>query len=440
MKPTTFRLLSLAVIVTFLFAPAAPAGEGFGMVKKAAKLTRVHPPQIFLPGAKIAVRVSGQGPKYSSAAQRLQSLLESELLGNDTRLKLEPTKPETIVEVTVLQSDYSEDWQTRRGTQRVKTGRVDSKGKAIYEDREVTFRVQIINYTFGAAFKVHDAKGNRSLGADTINRPFHKEFVEGNGAPASSALENDAIRAVVTDMTHRLAPTREVIGVLLPKGTFETAIAFADAGLWSKYLDALEKIPPLAKPTAEAYRQYALGVAYEALGYGAPEVDTTLRYLEQASVHYNNAVDAHPKEAYFTKPYDSFLLSTKAEAPLGRVQAALVQYQRLKEFAESIARQPAVAVAGSKGTIGGGGVAEDGGLDNAGVIEMLQAGLPEDVILTAIDSAPRTSFDVSPKGLIQLAEAKASKKLLQRIQAVVQKKPAAQSKPSQSKPKKSASK
>jgi hypothetical protein len=434
------RLLSLAVVVSLLIAPASPAGEGFGMLKKAAKLTRVHPPQIFLPGAKIAVRASGQGSKYSAAAQRLQSLLESELLGNDTRLKLEPTKPETIVEVTVLQSDYSDDWQTRKGTQRVKTGSVDSKGKAIYADREVTFRVQIINYTFAAAFKVHDAKGNRSLGADTINRPFHKEFVEGNGAPASSALESDAIRAVVTDMTHRLAPTREVIGVLLPKGTFETAIAYADAGLWTKYLDALEKIPPLAKPTDEAYRQYALGVAFEALGYGAPDVDSTLKYLGQASVHYNNAVDVHPKEAYFTKPYDSFVLSTKAEAPLGRVQAALVQYQRLKEFAESSAREPAVTVAGSKATAGGGRVAEDGGLNNASVIEMLQAGLPEEVILTAINSAQRTSFDVSPKGLIHLAEAKASKKLLQRIQAVAQKTPAAQAKPAPGKTKRSGSK
>jgi hypothetical protein len=221
-----------------------------------------------------------------------------------------------------------------------------------------------------------------------------------------------------------------VIGVLLPKGSMEKIIGLADAGLWTKYLDALQKMTPLAKPTDEAYRQYALGVAYEALGYGAEDSDTTLKYLEQASVHYNNAVDTHPKESYFTKSYDALFTSKSAEAPLTRVQSALVQYQRMKEFTEATASRSAGAMTGSKGDLGT--AVDEDTLSNASVIDMLRAGLSEDVIFTSIDSAKTTSFDVTPKGLIQLAEAKASKKLIQRIQAVASEPKKAASAPTKS--------
>jgi hypothetical protein len=84
----------------------------------------------------------------------------------------------------------------------------------------------------------------------------------------------------------------------------------------------------------------------------------------------------------------------------------------LKEFADATASREGGVASGAKGDLG------DGTFTNASIIEMLRAGLPEDVILTSINSAKDNSFDVSPKGLIQLAEAKASKKLIQRVQAI----------------------
>lgn len=417
MKRNAFRQFPLLLATAMLvIAPAALAGEGFGMMKKTAKLTRVHPPQVFIMGTRVAIRASSPGGKYAMAAQRLQSQLESELLGANTRLKLDASRPDATIDVTILQSDYSDEWVQREGRRQVKTGAKDSKGKDIYREERFTYRVKIVKHTFGTSFKVHDTRADRSLAADTTNRPFSQEFNEGNGAPDAAALENDAVRTVVADLTHRLAPTREVIGVLLPKGSMEKFIALADAGLWTKYLDALEKMPPLPKPTDEAYRQYALGVAHEALGYGAEDADTTLKYLEQASVHYNNAVDTHPKESYFTKPYDALFTSKAAEAPLTRVQSALVQYQRMKEFADATAALSTSTMEGSKGNLGTG--VDDDTVTNASVADMLRAGLSEDVIFTSIDSAKKTSFDVTPKGLIQLAEAKASKKLIQHIQNV----------------------
>ncbi len=97
-------------------------------------------------------------------------------------------------------------------------------------------------------------------------------------------------------------------------------------------------------------------------------------------------------------------------APLGRVQAALVQYQKLKE-----------ASGGKKGPTDKSPSAETGALTNDSIIDMLRAGLSEEIITTTIDSAPRRNLDVTPKGLIQLSEAKASTTLLQHIQAVASK-------------------
>lgn len=418
MKRNAFGQLAvlLATAIILPLAPPVLAGEGFGMMKKTAKLTRVHPPQVFIMGTGIAIRASSPDGKYAMAAQRLQSQLESELLGANTRLKLDPSNPDATIDVMILQNDYDDEWVQREGRRQVKTGSKDSKGKDIYREERFTYRVKIVKHTFGMSFKVHDTRTDRSLAADTTNRPFNKEFNEGNGAPDASSLENDAIRAVVAELTHRLAPTRELIGVLLPKGSMERFIALADAGLWTKYLDALQKMPAFAKPVDESYRQYALGVAYEALGYGAEDADTTLKYLEQASVHYNNAVDTHPKENYFTKSYDAIFTSKSAEAPLTRVQSALVQYQRMKEFTEAIATRSAGTQTGSKGDLGT--AVDDDTVSNASVIDMLRAGLSEDVIFTSINSAKKTSFDVTPKGLIQLAAAKASKKLIQHIQIV----------------------
>lgn len=415
MKRNAFVLALLPATVLFI-ALSMEAGEGFGMLKKTAKLTRVHPPQVFIMGTGVAIRATSPSGKYAMGAQRLQSQLESELLGANTRLKLDAANPDATIDVTILQSDYQDEWVQREGRRQVKTGTKDSKGKDIYREERFTYRVKIVKHTFASSFKVHDRRADRSLAADTINRPYSQEFNEGNGSPDAASLENAAIRAVVADLVHRLAPTREVIGVLLPKGSMEKYLALADAGLWTKYLDALQKLPPLAKPPDEAYRQYALGVAYEALGYGADDADTTLKYLEQASLHYNNAVDAHPKENYFTKAYDAIFTSKSAEAPLNRVQSALVQYQRMKEFGEAVAARSSGTRTGAKGDLGA-DIDQDT-VTNASVIDMMRAGLSEDVIFTSIDSAKKTAFDVTPKGLIQLAEAKASKKLIQHIQAV----------------------
>jgi hypothetical protein len=436
---------------------SAAAGEGFGMLRKRANLARVHPPQVRISGSKIAVRASSQGKKYTSAAERIQSLLESELLGSDPTLRLEPNKADITIDVSVLQNDYSESWEEKTGMKNVQTGN-DEKGRPVFQARQMTIRFKVVKHLFSVAFKVHDDRGNRNLAADTIRKNFRQDYEDGNGAPDQASLEETNVVGVVNELTRRLTPTREIIGVLLPRGSYDDYVPFGEAGMWSKYLEALEKLPKKPNPAHESYHQYGMGIAYEALGYGAEDLDTALKYLEQASVLYNAAAEANPKEEYFiinSKSQPSFLgraraaaanvipgvasqsrtedseVSSTLLAPLARVQSALVQYQKMKELAEGggNAPSPTRMASGAKDLAsnngGAGGGEDDGTLTNDGVVDMLRAGLPDSVIFTSIDSAAQTAFDVSPKGLIQLSEARASTKLLERIQAVAAKKKSA---------------
>jgi hypothetical protein len=454
------RLLQMLVMTALLFnAAAASAGEGFGVLRKRANLARMHPPQVRIGGSRISVRVNSQNKKDDSAAARLQSLLESELLGSDTTLRIDP-KPDVTIDVSVLQSEYSEKWENRTGMRSVQTG-TDAKGKPVYQLRETTLRFKVVSRIFSVSFKVNDAKRGKTLAADTIKRTYKNDFEDGNGAPDATALEDADVTGVVNDLTRRLTPTREVIGVLIPRGSLDHVVAFAEAGMWSKYLEAVEKVAAKKNPVDESYRQYAMGIAYEAMGYGADDLDTALKYLEQASTLYNAAAEANPRETYFildSKSQPSFFNRAKSVAthvipgvsksapeavessallaPLARVQTALVQYQKMKELAEGggagVPGSP-TAIAGAK-SLDPGLPADPDTLTNDGVIEMLRAGLPESVILTSINTASKTNFDASPKGLIALAEANASTKVIERIQSAA--KPKTSSKPAQKSSKK----
>ncbi|MEO8378048.1 MAG: hypothetical protein ABI779_00145 [Acidobacteriota bacterium] len=445
-----------AVGAVLLAAEVALGGEGFGMLRKRANLARIHPPQVNIGSSTIFVKTNSQANKYATAAERMQNLLESELLGSDPTLRLESRNPEVAIDVTILQSDYSEKWEEKTGMRNVQTGN-DEKGRPVFQARQMQIRFKVVKHLFSVSFKVRDTKKGATLAADTIRKNFQAEYEDGNGAPEAASIEESDVAAVVDDLTRRLTPTREIIGVLVPRGSLDNAVPFAEAGMWSKYLEMLEKAPKIVNPVQDSYRQYALGIAYEALGYGADDLDTALKYLEQASAYYNGAAEANPKETYFilnsksqpslfgrarsaaatvlpgvvTKPVDTKEVSSTLLAPLARVQSALVQYQKMKELASAAPTLQARAPARNGGSAGGSkdldAAPATDALTNEGVVDMLRAGLPESVILTSINSAKKTAFDVSPRGLIQLSEARASTALLERIQAVAGKKSSASS-------------
>ena len=431
------RIVYSAALLVLAWVFPANAKEGFSLLSKTvASVVRVNPPTVYLMGPKIQVKAASSGSVEAALASRLQSQLESELLSRDSRLSSEPNRPETLIDVTILQNDRNEHWEERRENALVQTG-TDSKGRAVMGMREVTNRYKVVTHAFAASYKVTDRNKGASLDADSLHFDFKNDFRDGKDAPEIFTLEGSAINQTVEAIARRLTPTREKIGVLIPKGSLQNIANLAVAGQWNLYLEALERRTPSPKPEDESYRQYALGVAYEALGYAADDPADTLKYLEQASTYYNKALETNPGEKFFTQAYDSFLTSKKAAAPLERVQTALTNYRKIKTFQEQYASMraaPPEAVSGGKGLD-----AKSQKMNNAQVIQMARAGLPNDVILTAIETAPAHDFDVSPQGLIALSEAQVDHRIIQKLQEIATgksgiAKPAAKKAPAAKKP------
>jgi len=425
------------LLLSLLSAGSLQAKEGFGLVKKLVTLRRTNPPEVLITGTRIQAIGKAQGQDKQEVATHIATQLGSELVQHDPRLTLDAQRPQTVIEVTVLHNSFETKWENRPGTRLEPAGK-DSKGKMQYRQVEVTLRYQVVNHRFGASYTVQDQGAKKTLFADSLDLSFHQDFQDGRDAPTEADRLGLAVQQTVGQIVYKLTPTEEALQVLVPKGSFEDFINLAEAGLWSRYSETIEARSALANPMDEAYRQYALGLSYEALGYGADSTETTLRYLEQAAQHYNSALSLNPKEDYFSKPYEGSILSSvgrsslnilreaggqapvatgrrQAPAPLQRVQAAITKYQTLSNQNE--VRSASTAPAGAK-VLGGGASGEaPQGMTNSDVISMTKSGVPEEIVLNSIDQAGECAFDSSPTGLIELTNAKVGKEVLKRIQA-----------------------
>src|SRR5262249_31348342 len=91
---------------------------------------------------------------------------------------------------------------------------------------------------------------------------------------------------------------------------------FATAAQWTKYVETLETMTPLARADDDSYRLYNIGVGNEALGYKAETPAGAKKYFEQAVIDYRKAGEANPHEKYFIEP-------------VNRIEIALEHYRKL---------------------------------------------------------------------------------------------------------------
>ena len=82
----------------------------------------------------------------------------------------------------------------------------------------------------------------------------------------------------------------------------EPGVKDAEAGLWSRALEAWETLPPLPRPVDDAYRLYDVGVAYEALAYNAPDITQATRYLDEAAINYAKPSTPTPAKVLTSHP------------------------------------------------------------------------------------------------------------------------------------------
>lgn len=416
-------------------------------MKKKVVLRRKLPSAIKLSATSFAVKTTAHDKNQEDVAQAMADVLETDLLKNDHRLKVEKNSPDFVVSCTVTHYEIPAPQSFVRNEVVVQKGHNLEEPKKFYK----------ITGTLEVAYQAKDRSG-KTLDSDNFTAKYSRDFEEGTNQatdksigskmadpfkrmagkktedsgtpPTPMELRHQLIQQVVTDISTRLVSTEQAVDVYLARGKLDSANKLAESGLWSRYLENLETMTPFTSPKDDAYRLYNIGVAYEALGYQTEDRAAAKKFLEQASIYYGKAIDGKPEEKFFLEPQN-------------RIETAVAYYKKLEDRQKAPVEAeshpaPAPAAAESKKTSakasGTGDSAHPGttnvakkslvsskppltnaaskqketpaapALNNQKVVEMVKSGVDEDNVIATIRQARSVDFDISPDGQIQLAK------------------------------------
>jgi hypothetical protein len=320
--------LSLAML-----AASAAGAQDFGFAKERVTLLRKLPGLVHLGGTTIKVKVTGHEGQ-SDLARNLQTMLETEFMKDDPRLRVSESNPSAVVTCQII--SYSHPRPTITARQGLQTGKAPAKSQ---------------NYTrvtgaLSVSFQARSANG-QMLGSDNVSAKYDEEFdSSGNTAskgilgtmdsswkritggasseslnpPTDDELQSKLLADAVRQIAIHIVNTREPVEVFLAKklGALDAGDKQAQAGLWQRALETFETAPQFPKLSEDAYRLYNIGVAYEALAYQADDEATAMKYLDEAAINYGKAIDAKPAEKYFLEPQK-------------RIETAIEHYRKLED-------------------------------------------------------------------------------------------------------------
>ena len=333
------------IVSTICIPLASPleAREGFGFSKKAVQLDRRVAPEILLVGDRLSVKVEDDRG-HSMEAKKLRSLVEETMTEYDTRLTGVEDDAHIVVHLRVRDVMVDESWSQKREYESRRTGtkvEYDSKGnkkeKPVYTSVPIDVNYKDVRGLVDAQYRVIDTHSGTELYSGKAKAEWSQSYKQGDGAPMMSELETLLIDRVAKQISRSLVGAREPVRVLVPRGSFDRLVAVAEQGRWTEYLQQVESHGALKKPAAEAYRQYALGVAKEALAYESPDEQTTLDLLESAASHYRQAVAMNPRETLFARAYENTWTGGEATSPIERVDSGVANYRKLHEHRQQLA-------------------------------------------------------------------------------------------------------
>jgi hypothetical protein len=393
----------------------ADAREGFGNPRRVVQLERRVPAEIDFEAKRIDIRVV-DGGKFAAESRQLRELVEKTILANESRLSRNAVSPENVVELDVssFRVDDSVKQKTGYETRQVVVPSVDIKGrqstKLIHKSVPVTVEYIELSGTIESKFRVVDVATKREIFAASESADYFASNKLSDAAPTRMDVEKVLIARVASQIAAKLAGTSERVSVFLPRGGFERAIPLADRADWAAYEREIAAVPPMKRPTDEAFRHYALGVASEALAYRAGNEAEAIDRLRRAGDLYRKAVALHPGEELFAKEH-SPSADHAAASPIERIDTALASYEKLRKFRAQLAAVPAAApsnppeAAKPSATVSATAKSPKPPMKNADVIEMAKAGFGDDFIIRAIDTAPSVKFDVTPQAVTAMTDA-----------------------------------
>jgi hypothetical protein len=351
--------------------------------------------------SKLPALYDARGKTVAVQAQdaMLKIAIEKQLTQSDSSIHVGGTDPDLIIECSISQN------HAVRSVNKVETKSESST--SMIGDLSVIFRIWEPRTKLIVKSDMATAKVDEVVSRTTQAMAARKVFgvnVPGTGAntipvkgsfPSVAEAQNYLVADVARKIATYVVNTDVTIQVpLAVGGALNGPDKFAESGLWSRDLEALEEMPHYSDAKSEAYRLYDVGVANEALAYQAQDTKSAMKFLEEASNDYGKALDAKQDEK-------SFLESQT------RIKAALEHYEDIGKTTPMSSEAPL------KTSIGGGTPpVADGALKNQDVIDMVKAHMDEANIIDTIQNAPAVNFDISAQGQIRLSKEGVNGKVL----------------------------
>jgi hypothetical protein len=398
------RSIFIAVLCVCAVAPKANA-QSFGTSKEKVTLQRKLPALAHLTGVTFKVKVNSHD-NQRDLAHDLGAYLETELLKDDPRLRVEETNPSTVITCQV--TDYSHPQPTVTSRPSLALGKNAPKTQA-YTRVTGALSVAFQAKTTGGQTLVSDnvtakydeefdstgtdaSHGIKGTVTDTIRRIKGSASSEDLNPPTDAELRARLMQQVVHQIAEHIVNTNEMLDVYLAKGrgAIDEGDKEAMAGLWQRALETFETAPPLPRPVDDAYRLYDIGVAYEALAYAAQDEKMATKFLDEAAINYGKAIDAKPAEKYFLDPQR-------------RIDTAIAHYKELDEAKHPRLVETVAANSSSAGSASGAKATTAKALTNAQVIAMVKSGMEDNTVVQAIRGAKVANFDLSLGGQQELA-------------------------------------
>ena len=408
------RPVLVALALGLSIVAVAEAREGFGFTKKAVVMNRKKPPALNAGARRVKLSVNTERSQDQDDAATLRRYTEELILAGAGTLAPERDRGEINIKMSIdrLESHESSQMKTETRYEKIGEKQVWNDKKKKYETKDVygnvPVQVEITTVTgdLSGAYDITDRAG-KLVDSGAISQQFNQRYEGGQQAPTPSRVEDDLMKKAATAVASRIVPTMDTVTVIVPKGSFESLIPLAETNVWDRYRAGVEAVPPARDARAEAYRQYALGLAKEGQAYASEDRDETIALLRDAVKHYETAMTSNPGEKIFREAYSS-LLSSGAGAPLPRAQASLTAFEAWGATGTAAPKKSTSTVASSKPA--------PSALSNATLIEMSKAGLAEENLILAIDEAQEVDFDTSPNALISLSKAGVSKNVIAHMQ------------------------
>jgi tetratricopeptide (TPR) repeat protein len=416
------RLLAvLFCLVSLPLASLVANAQSFGTAKEKVLLQRRLPALVHFSGSTFKVKASGH-KEFGDLAPDVESLLETELMKNDSRLSTSESNPSMTINCEI--TDYTHPRPVVTTVPAVGTKKTAPK----------TTNNTRITGTLSVSFQARNASG-QNLSSDTVTAKYDETFdgsgnnishgimnsmsggwkrLTGGGSneqlspPTDAELRSKLITDVVRQIAAHLVNTNETVEVYLAKGKgpIDEGDKEATAGLWQRALETYETAPPSSKLDDDAYRLYNIGVAYEALAYKAEDEKSAMKFLDEAAINYGKAIDAKPGEKYFLEPQK-------------RIETAIAHYKRIEDQENQRAEVAAAAEKAKKQAetekeeaankpanatpVAVPKAPDPKALTNKKVIAMIKAGVDDDTVAQTIRTAKLARFDLSAAGIKDLS-------------------------------------